>query len=130
MKQMQKEKGSTEIFHLKPGISFYDGTGNKSPTLAGKSLAPLIKAAKTLVPSEEQSKTKIFVYATAGMRMLNDTQSNAIYQDISSFLKNSTNSPFQFAEAKTLSGGHEGLFGQFSVNYFQGTLDSSPNPTA
>jgi len=130
MKQMQPDKGSTEIFKLKPGISYYDGTGNKSPTLAGKSLAPLIKAAKTLVPSEEQSKTKIFVYATAGMRMLNDTQSSAIYQDISSFLKDSNNSPFQFAEAKTLSGGHEGLFGQFSVNYFQGTLDSTPNPTA
>jgi Golgi nucleoside diphosphatase len=102
---------------VRPGLS----TFAQNPTAAGASLADLIAFMKTEVPEAEWSQTPIWLKATAGLRMLETSQSTAILDSVRSFLSDSNNSPFYFQDdmARIISGQEEGAFGWISVNYLK-----------
>ncbi|XP_030647092.1 ectonucleoside triphosphate diphosphohydrolase 2 [Chanos chanos] len=85
---------------------------------AGKSLEGCLQQAMTDIPKSKHSKTPIYLGATAGMRLLNLSNtkaSNEILQDVSDKLK--TKYPFIFLGAAILSGADEGAYGWVTVNY-------------
>jgi Golgi nucleoside diphosphatase len=102
---------------IKPGLSSFAN----NPNDAGLSLGGLVDFMKEQVPEEDWSVTPIWLKATAGLRMLPSSQSEAILDSIRKFLLNSKNSPFYFrySWARIISGNEEGGFGWIAFNYLK-----------
>jgi Golgi nucleoside diphosphatase len=102
---------------VKPGLS----TFANNPDKAGSSLADLVAFVKTEVPEKDWEVTPIWLKATAGLRMLPSTQSDAILDSVRNFLINKQNSPFLFRTswARIIPGNEEGGFGWIAYNYLQ-----------
>lgn len=102
-------------FKAKPGLSSFE----KTPELAGASLAPLVEFAKRIIPEEEWALSPIWLKATAGLRMLSKDDSEAILNSVRAFLKDKTKSPFlsRTQWVSIIPGHEEGAFGWISVNY-------------
>lgn len=109
--------------HVK-GISSY----RQNPEKAGKSLENCIKStAKKLIPSYERKKSPIYLGATAGMRLLNETDSSVAKKIISSVRQTLGSSPFMFEDnyARIISGEEEGISSWVTVNYLNDALVNS-----
>jgi apyrase len=102
---------------VKPGLSSFAA----HPNDAGASLAGLIEFIKLEVPEADWTVTPIWLKATAGLRMLEKQQSEAIMNSVRTFLGNKANSPFLFRHswAKIISGNEEGGFGWIAYNYLR-----------
>ncbi|XP_072317545.1 ectonucleoside triphosphate diphosphohydrolase 3 [Eucyclogobius newberryi] len=69
------------------------------------------------IPKEKHKKTPLFLGATAGMRMLeetNKTRANEVMKSLREYL---SALPFDFQNASIISGQEEGLYGWITVNY-------------
>ncbi|KAJ3192006.1 Guanosine-diphosphatase [Irineochytrium annulatum] len=117
-----------EIFHqLKPGLSYYkeDAVG------AAKSLDPLLQKAVEAVPKQAWPCTPIAVKATAGLRLLGKTESEAILAAVRSRLESEYG--FRVVENEGVSimdGADEGVFAWITTNYLLGRLSAPNDPTA
>jgi hypothetical protein len=97
---------------VEPGISNYEEyeKAKKNP------LCNLIYAAKKLITDPDERKiTRLYILATAGMRMLDKGKRNTILEKVTDYLKK--NSSFQVQPAMVLSGQYEGLYSWLAVNY-------------
>lgn len=111
-----------EAGHIR-GISSY-----KNPEDAGKSLDGCIEnKAKKLIPSYVQDKSPIYLGATAGMRLLNETDFEATRKILKSVRKTLAGSPFMFRDdyARIISGEEEGISSWITLNYLKKALDLS-----
>lgn len=87
------------------------------PSNAGPNIAALANSASPHVRGD-QRYIQLFLGATAGMRLLKDTNStvaNKIIQSVTSSLK--INTQFNFTSAEIISGIEEGLYGWVTLNY-------------
>ncbi|XP_020626945.1 ectonucleoside triphosphate diphosphohydrolase 8-like [Orbicella faveolata] len=103
------------------GISSYVA----DPEQAGQSLQSCIKSkAKKLIPSYLQDKSPIYLGATAGMRLLKETNATAADRILASVRQTLASSPFMFKDefARIISGEEEGLSSWVTVNYLNGAL--------
>lgn len=115
----QYEPGSMPVINdvfaetAKPGLSSFAD----HPESAGASLKkPLDDAGQFLQKQGVDLKTvPVNVFATAGMRLLPDDKQQAIYNNVTSYLK--TNYQYAAGEVKTIPGKMEGLYGWLDVNY-------------
>lgn len=95
------------------GISSYAGV----PGGAAKSLEECLQKAVKSVPKAKQSKTPLYLGATAGMRLLeqaNASESQRVLKEVGAKLKSY---PFSFKGSTILSGQEEGAYGWVTVNY-------------
>lgn len=85
-------------------------------TEARQVISELVTQAKQYVPAEMQKDVSIYAFATAGMRVLTETQSIPIWTAIREVL---STSGFKFVSlnARTISGNTEAVFGWLSANY-------------
>lgn len=106
--------------NIKPGLSEYAD----HPESSGNSLKKLFDdAAKFLLDQgADLSTVPINLFATAGMRLLPEDKQQAIYLDVSNFMRN--NYEFAIKDIKTISGKMEGLYGWLDVNYLLGNLQN------
>ena len=117
---------------VRPGLSSFAS----NPEKAGESLQGLIDFMKQEVPEAEWAETPIWLKATAGLRMLDETTSTAILKSVQDFLGNPQQSPFFFRAdfASIIPGVEEGAFGWISVNYMMKVIgpfrDKPTVPTA
>jgi Golgi nucleoside diphosphatase len=102
---------------VKPGLSSFA----KTPSKAGESLKDLVDFMKTQVPENAWTDTPIWLKATAGLRMVEKAESDAILLSVRGFLGNKANSPFLFRDsyAAIISGNEEGGFGWVAYNYLK-----------
>ncbi|KAL3864539.1 hypothetical protein ACJMK2_006213 [Sinanodonta woodiana] len=89
-----------------------------------------LNEAKKVVPSNRHKSTPVFLGATAGMRMLNEsnhTLSEIILEKVREIIKTY---PFQFdspkESARIISGDEEGTFGWVTSNYILGKFGVQP----
>lgn len=106
-----------DSFETEPGLSDYAS----NPSGAGPSLSGILNAATSYIPSSAQASTPVFVKATAGMRLLEPSVVNAIFESVQQLLE-SDDFPFAFGSAMVISGEEEALFGFVAVNSYLGTL--------
>lgn len=108
----------------KPGLSSYA----KEPRNAGGSLVKLLKFAAGKVPEKERGATRIYLMATAGLRMLDLDIQNAILESCRIVLRASS---FKFKDnwASVITGTDEGVFAWVAANYALGSLGRSPEDT-
>lgn len=110
----------------KPGLSSYAD----DPKAARQGLHELLEAAKDRVPEALRSETPITLKATAGLRLLPKSKSEAILAEVRAVLEDSGFKP-EDNLIEIMNPLDEGLFGWFTVNFllrqFEGenTLEAS-----
>ncbi|KAI8923093.1 nucleoside phosphatase family-domain-containing protein [Entophlyctis helioformis] len=114
-------------FQLKqePGISSFAN----NPDGVASYLAPLLAFAAKTIPPHKHAETPIFLYATAGLRLVPEQARETILHNACSFVQ----SNYKFATPsgcdhhfRLISGELEGIFGWLAVNYLKGGLNGQP----
>lgn len=107
---------------LKPGLSSFD-TDTEG---AAASLDPLLNLALKSIPKSKHSCSPVAVKATAGLRLLGTTKSNAILKQVKLHLEEDY--PFPVVQGDGVSimeGSDEGVFAWITANYLLGNIGSS-----
>lgn len=90
-------------------------------------LLPLFEYAADVIPSHYHPYTSVRYQATAGMRLLSESEQTAVYDSLYLGLMESDRFVFkgmQREDIATLSGELEGFFGAVAANYLQGIVDA------
>jgi Golgi apyrase len=116
------------------GLSLADGGNGRSgiSTFADKPeqvgpdhLDVLLKHTLEIVPETAVKDTPVFLLATAGMRLLSDTDRGQILNQVCSFFR--SNSDFLLPDCdihiQVIPGETEGLYGWIAANYLLGSFD-------
>jgi golgi apyrase len=117
-----------------PGISSF----GDNPEGVAEYLAPLLQHARDYIPPSMEEETPLFLFATAGMRLLEPEQQGRVLKATCQFLK--FHSRFRIDEPskdgpcgssiRIITGEEEGLFGWIAVNYLMdGFTGSSEDRT-
>ncbi|KAL2153337.1 hypothetical protein VTH82DRAFT_4492 [Thermothelomyces myriococcoides] len=107
---------------IRPGVStFADNVEDVGPN----HLQELIDHALKVVPKDKVEDTPIFLMATAGMRLLPQTQQRALTSEICSYLRRNTrfSLPDCDLHIQVIKGETEGLYGWIASNYLLGGFD-------
>ncbi|KJE89196.1 hypothetical protein CAOG_008437 [Capsaspora owczarzaki ATCC 30864] len=121
LSQLYDENGKPLVRKQEPGLS----TFANNPTEAFESIFPLLKFASQYIPVEEHERTPLFIYATAGMRLLQPHQSDAIILDIVASIPKHFSFNFQPSNMQIISGAMEGVYSWVAVNYALGRFSRS-----
>lgn len=117
-----------EFKMLNPGLSSFD----TDTAAAAASLDPLLSLALETVPEDKQSCTPVAVKATAGLRLLGKTKSDAILKEVRRHLE--ADYPFAVVDGDGISimdGSEEGVYAWITTNYLLGNIGSNEkSPTA
>jgi len=109
----------------KPALSSFAS----NPTGAGDSLALLVAFAKEHVPADMVKSTPIVLKATAGLRIVQQDQPQAVESILQSVKTTLGNSGFQFdpSDAQVISGKEEGMLGWMALNYLYDATQAKSN---
>ncbi|AOA61831.1 Apyrase with wide substrate specificity [Komagataella phaffii CBS 7435] len=87
---------------------------------------PLIKHAQSIIPESKHEETPIFVYATAGMRLVSEKERNKMFKTVcksirkhSKFILNNCDD-----HVKLIDGETEGIYGWLGLNYLLRQFDN------
>ncbi|KAI8970697.1 nucleoside phosphatase GDA1/CD39 [Pilobolus umbonatus] len=107
----------TEVFEMiEPGLSHY----KEDPEAAADSLEGLLDLAVDSVPSSKHHCTPVAVMATAGLRLLEGTQSTDILHSVRQRLNDKY--PFPIHQIEIMDGMDEGVYAWITVNYLLGNF--------
>ncbi|KPI85833.1 putative Nucleoside phosphatase [Leptomonas seymouri] len=109
---------SERFRRVEPGLSSYA----LNPNGVRSSLKGLLQLAIEAVPPKYYTCTAITLKATAGLRLLPETQQKAVLDVASETL---TESPFRYRGASIIAGAQEGVYGWLTVNYLLGNFGSN-----
>lgn len=96
-------------------------------TYVAEHMLPLFEYAASVIPSEYYPYTSVKYQATAGMRLLPESEQEAVYDALFQGLMESESFVFRGMERgdiATLSGELEGFYGAVAANYLQGIVDA------
>ncbi|GAA93896.1 uncharacterized protein L969DRAFT_70134 [Mixia osmundae IAM 14324] len=117
----------SEVFEqLQPGLSSYSGR----PREAAESLRPLLEVALKTIPESERKCTPIAVKATAGLRLLGTSESQAILTEVERWLRKSY--PFHVVDdgVVIMDGRDEGVYAWITINYLLGLVGPAAKATS
>ena len=105
------------------GISTF---GEKPDRVGPDHLEELFEKARKVIPDDVVEETPIFLLATAGMRLLPESQRDDLLKEICSYTRSHTK--FQLPDCdvhiQVIPGDVEGLYGWVAANYLLGGFDS------
>lgn len=96
-------------------------------TYVAEHLVPLFEYAAEVIPPEYHAYTSVKYQATAGMRLLEEAEQEAVYDALYQGLMETSSFVFRGMERgdiATLSGELEGFYGAVAANYLQGVVDA------
>lgn len=111
-----------EFKMLKPGLSSF----NVDTVGAAESLNPLLDLALSTIPKDKHSCSPVALKATAGLRLLGKTKSDAILKEVRRHLEEDY--PFPVVEGDGISimdGSDEGVFAWITTNYLLNNIGTS-----
>ena len=106
---------------IKPGISAYNINNKLEANRLKERVNNLLSLVKKNLPKDQWSNIGVTLYATAGMRVIPLETQKKTYQLIKNVIENSG---LKYNDARTISGGEEGLFMWLSVNSGHNKIDS------
>ncbi len=116
VKAIKPGPGECEKSVVSPGIA---QKALKSSEDAGNYLKPLINCALGVIKDEKiRHGTKLYLMATAGMRLLDGDSQKSIFEAVRAYLKKDTPFIVDAPGIRTISGKEEGVFGWIAANYF------------
>jgi hypothetical protein len=106
-----------QSYKVKPGLSSFAN----NPAGSEPSLKKLIVFMKSQIPENMWQDTPIWLKATAGLRLLEKSQSDSVVLFVRNFFSDKINSPFLFhpSHVAIISGKEEGAFGWIAFNYLK-----------
>ncbi|XP_077991971.1 ectonucleoside triphosphate diphosphohydrolase 4-like isoform X2 [Glandiceps talaboti] len=119
IQQMRDRNRQPVVKKIKPGLSAYAD----NPDGASESLKPLLNYAADHIPLVKHQETPLYVLATAGLRMLTDSQQTAILDDIRNDVPKDFNFLFSETHAEVISGKEEGIYAWIGINFVLGRFD-------
>lgn len=106
-----------------PGISSF---ADKADLVGQDHLQDLLEFALDVVPDDEVANTPIFLFATAGMRLLEDLPRRTLLAEVCKYAKSTTG--FRLGDCdehiQVISGETEGLYGWIAANYLVGGFNN------
>lgn len=119
--ELKTEKKWTKKTH--PGVSTF---GEKPDRIGPDHLKKLFDHALKYVPKDAVPETPIFLMATAGMRLLPDSQRSRLLSEMCSYARSQTKFfiPDCSSNFQVIPGSTEGLYGWIAANYLLGGFDS------
>jgi apyrase len=106
---------------IKPGIAYYNINNESEADTLKKRINTLLDLAKKKLTNEQWAETQVTLYGTAGMRVIPIETQNKIYALIENVIKKSG---LKYNNARTISGGEEGLFMWIAVNSGQNKIQN------
>lgn len=97
-------------------------------TFVAQHLLPLFEYAADIVPAAYHATTHVTYQATAGMRLLDEDDQEAVYDALYEGLVSSKTfvfSSLKRSDIATLSGELEGFYGAIAANYLKGIIDAN-----
>ncbi|XP_025016970.1 ectonucleoside triphosphate diphosphohydrolase 7 isoform X2 [Tetranychus urticae] len=119
---MMKDKLGKDLYKkITPGLSSF----SVNPQDAYNYIYPLLEFANNNVPSFKHKETPLYIFATAGMRLLSKESQDAILTNLRNRIKSNSSFSFNPANVQVISGKEEGIYSWISVNYLLGRFDHS-----
>ncbi|KAI9362957.1 nucleoside phosphatase family-domain-containing protein [Zopfochytrium polystomum] len=103
---------------VEPGLSSL--TTDPSAANVAKYLSPLLDFAEAMIPKGQQADTPIYLFATAGMRLVPEVTRSQLMRHACDIVSRSYSFSIQAGcerQFRVISGESEGLFGWITVNY-------------
>ena len=98
------------------------------PVFVAEHMIPLFEYAATVIPRQFHDTTSVFYQATAGMRLLDIEEQEAVYDALFNGLQQDSRFVFKNGLERrniaTLSGELEAYFGAVAANFLQGVIDT------
>jgi guanosine-diphosphatase len=110
---------------INPGLSAYA----RNPSGAAASLDPLLEEANRVVPQEMWSCTPVEVKATAGLRLLGATESEAILEAVRNRLATKFKYVVSDNAVEIMDGKDEGVYAWITANYLLGKIGEGARST-
>lgn len=98
---------------VSPGLS----TFSDAPEQVIEYLTPLLRFAEEHIPSDKLAETDLMIFATAGMRLIEEEKKNAIIENLQTGLKRITSLRVIDSNIRVIDGAWEGIYSWIAVNY-------------
>ncbi|KAM9312873.1 ectonucleoside triphosphate diphosphohydrolase 4 [Gastrophryne carolinensis] len=119
IKQMRDQNRKTVVMKIKPGISELATT----PEKASDYISPLLNFAASHVPRDKHKETPLYILCTAGLRILTESQQEAILEDLRTDIPVHYDFLFSDSHAEVISGKQEGVYAWIGINFVLGRFD-------
>ncbi|XP_071947091.1 ectonucleoside triphosphate diphosphohydrolase 4-like isoform X2 [Antedon mediterranea] len=126
IQQMRDKYRNPVVKKIKPGLS----TFSENPEDASEYIKPLLKFAGSHIPKNKHAETPLYILATAGMRMLPESQQKAILEDLIHDVPKDFDFLFSDTHFEVISGKQEGVYAWIGINYVLGRFDHADDDDA
>ncbi|XP_056889590.1 ectonucleoside triphosphate diphosphohydrolase 4 isoform X2 [Takifugu flavidus] len=123
IQQMRDQHRKPVVMKIKPGISELA----KSPERASDYISPLLSFAAQHIPRSKHQETPLYILCTAGMRVLPESQQEAILEDLRTDIPVHFNFLFSDSHVEVISGKQEGVYAWIGINFVLGRFNHVEN---
>ena len=120
------QDGEPMVKKATPGLS----TMGSTPDNAFEYLRPLLMFASENIPKDKHKETPLYILATAGMRLLEKDQQEAVLANIRKGISENFDFYFPDGHLEVISGKQEGIYQWLSINYVLGKFKQSDHAAA
>jgi len=110
------QDGEPMVKKVSPGLSSMGGT----PDNAFEYIRPLLLFARDNIPKEKHKETPLYILATAGMRLLEKEQQEAVLANLRKGINENFSFYFPSGHLEIISGKQEGIYQWLAINYVLG----------
>ncbi|KAJ8285913.1 hypothetical protein GJAV_G00032410 [Gymnothorax javanicus] len=116
IRQMRDQHRKPVVMKIKPGISDLA----KTPEKASDYIYPLLSFAAQHIPKSKHQETPLYILCTAGMRILPESQQQALLEDLRTDIPVHFNFLFSDSHVEVISGKQEGVYAWIGINFVLG----------
>ncbi|XP_015220781.2 ectonucleoside triphosphate diphosphohydrolase 4 isoform X1 [Lepisosteus oculatus] len=119
IRQMRDQNRKPVVMKIKPGISELA----TAPEKASDYIYPLLSFAAQHIPKSKHQETPLYILCTAGMRVLPESQQEALLEDLRTDIPVHFNFLFSDSHVEVISGKQEGVYAWIGINFVLGRFD-------
>ncbi|XP_031160957.1 ectonucleoside triphosphate diphosphohydrolase 4 isoform X1 [Sander lucioperca] len=123
IRQMRDQHRKPVVMKIKPGISELA----KTPEKASDYIYPLLSFAAQHIPKNKHQETPLYILCTAGMRILPESQQEALLEDLRTDIPVNFNFLFSDSHVEVISGKQEGVYAWIGINFVLGRFNHVHN---
>uniref|UniRef100_A0A3B5MR97 Ectonucleoside triphosphate diphosphohydrolase 4 n=2 Tax=Xiphophorus couchianus TaxID=32473 RepID=A0A3B5MR97_9TELE len=120
---MRDQHRKPVVMKIKPGIAELA----KTPEKASDYIDPLLSFAAQHIPKHKHQETPLYILCTAGMRILPESQQEAILEDLRTDIPVHFNFLFSDSHVEVISGKQEGVYAWIGINFVLGRFNHVDN---